>query len=74
MRIFVLLASAFSLLATTPAMALEAGGVLAELSRYEGPDREQLLVEGARREGHLVVYTSLTVDDMAVLENVSLEK
>ena len=66
-----LLTSAFCLLAFAPAPAAESA--LPALAQYEGPDREQLLAEGARREGHLVVYTSLTVDDMAVL-NAAFEK
>ena len=46
---------------------------LAELAAYAGADREQRLAEGARREGFLNLYTSLTVDDMAVL-NAAFEK
>jgi iron(III) transport system substrate-binding protein len=62
---FCLLTSAICLLAVAPAPAAESA--LAGLAQYEGPDREQRLVEGARREGRLVLYTSLTVDDMTVL-------
>jgi len=65
------LRSAFCLaaLAAAPAFAQS----IAELAQYEGPDREQRLAEGARREGRLVLYTSLTVDDMTVL-NAAFEK
>ena len=73
MRIVILLASAFWLLAAPPALAQDARGVLAELAQYEGADREQRLAEGARREGFLNLYTSLTVDDMTVL-NAAFEK
>jgi iron(III) transport system substrate-binding protein len=31
---------------------------LAELSVYDGPDRQQILEEGARKEGSLLLYTS----------------
>ena len=31
---------------------------------YEGPDREQRLLQGARQENALTVYTSLTVEDI----------
>lgn len=33
---------------------------LAELARYSGADREQILTEGAKKEGKVVWYTSLT--------------
>ena len=32
---------------------------LAELAVYNGPDREQLLVAGAKKEGKVVWYTAL---------------
>jgi len=38
--------------------AQEARGVLAGLAAYEGADRHQRLLEGARREGFLSLYTS----------------
>lgn len=56
-----------------PAIAQAPGSALAELASYAGPDREQRLLEGARREGTLNLYTSLTVDDMTVL-NAAFEK
>lgn len=65
------LVCAFCLLAVAPAPAAESA--LPGLAQYEGPDREQRIVEGARREGRLVLYTSLTVDDMTVL-NTAFEK
>jgi len=71
--VFYFLTSAFCLLAATPAPAQEAKSVLAELAAYAGPDREQRLAEGARSEGFLNLYTSLTVDDMTVL-NAAFEK
>ena len=36
----------------------------ADLALYEGPDREQRLLEGARREGELNVYTSAQTTDL----------
>ena len=70
-----LLTSAFCLAVfeAAPAMAQDSRGVLAEFAQYEGADREQRLAEGARREGHLLLYTSLTVEDMTVL-NSAFEK
>jgi iron(III) transport system substrate-binding protein len=73
-RDFSLLIAAHCLLAAAaPAMAQGPGSALAALADYDGPDREQRLAEGARREGFLTLYTSLTVDDMAVL-NAAFEK
>jgi iron(III) transport system substrate-binding protein len=37
------------------------------LASYLGADREQRLLEGARKEGEIALYTSLTVEDMAAL-------
>jgi iron(III) transport system substrate-binding protein len=42
------------------------GASLAELAMYSGPDRTQRLIAGAKREGTVSIYTSLTVDDMKV--------
>ena len=44
---------------------LAAGGVLAQSvpAQFEGPDREQRLMDGARREGSLTVYTSMVEKD-----------
>jgi iron(III) transport system substrate-binding protein len=55
----VLLASAGSALAQNP-------GSLAAAT-YNGADRQQRLVDAARKEGELMIYTSAPVDDMAVL-------
>lgn len=42
---------------------------LADLAAYSGPDRTQRLVDGARKEGTLTVYSSMTVADMTGLAN-----
>jgi iron(III) transport system substrate-binding protein len=47
---------------------------VAALAGYQGADRTARLVEGARREGELTLYTSLTVDDMAALNPVFEKK
>jgi iron(III) transport system substrate-binding protein len=39
---------------------------LADLAFYAGPDRTERLIAGARREGSLTLYTSLTIEDMKV--------
>jgi iron(III) transport system substrate-binding protein len=38
-----------------------------EPASYQGGDRQQRLVEGAKKEGALTIYTSTPVDDMAAL-------
>ncbi len=47
-----------------PAAAVEA------IALYEGPDRAQRLLEGARREGSLTVYSSLPIEDMRAQTSV----
>ena len=42
-------------------------GTLAELATYSGPDRTERLIAGARKEGVLTIYSSVTTDDMRVL-------
>src|SRR5207237_720152 len=44
-----------------------AAQTLAELATYGGPDRTQRLIEGARKENALTVYSSMTVADMGAL-------
>lgn len=43
------------------------------LANYQGADRRQRLIDGAKKEGVLNLYTSLTVEDMNVL-NAAFEK
>jgi len=38
-----------------------------KIAQLQGPDRQQRLAEGARKEGELTLYTSAPVDDVAVL-------
>jgi ABC-type Fe3+ transport system substrate-binding protein len=67
-----LLPSAFCLAATALALAVPAPAAaqspaVAGIALYQGADRAQRLLEGAKKEGSLTVYTSATVGDMAVL-------
>ena len=43
-------------------MAQESKGI-AELAGYRGPDRERILIEGAKNEGALTLYTSQQLND-----------
>jgi iron(III) transport system substrate-binding protein len=49
-----------------PGGALAQGTTLADLAMYSGPDRTERLIAGAKKEGMVTVYSSLTVDDMKV--------
>jgi iron(III) transport system substrate-binding protein len=40
---------------------------MAELANYEGADRLQRLIDGAKKEGNLSIYTSAQSDDMGAL-------
>lgn len=40
---------------------------MAELAQYEGADRLQRLIDGAKKEGNLSIYTSAQTDDMGAL-------
>ena len=44
-----------------------AADTVSDIALYSGPDRAARLAEGARKEASLNLYTSLTVEDMAVL-------
>ncbi|MGH7873718.1 MAG: ABC transporter substrate-binding protein [Candidatus Binatia bacterium] len=51
------------LLVSSPAWAQNAKALSpADLAAYSGPDRERVLIEGAKREGKLVWYTTLAAD------------
>ncbi len=56
------------LLATALTCALAPGAARAltaeEILNYKGPDREKLLIEGARAEGQATIYSSLTINQM----------
>jgi iron(III) transport system substrate-binding protein len=62
-----------TLLAALALPPLAAAQSAAEVAMYSGADRAQRLLDGARREGSLNLYTSLTVDDMTAL-NTAFEK
>src|SRR3954471_8623053 len=55
------------LLAALPAPAQSSPPTLAELAAYSGPDRTQRLVAGAKKEGVVNIYSSITIDDMKII-------
>lgn len=54
-------------IAVSPALAQNISPTLAELATYTGPDRTERLIAGARKEGVVTVYSSITVDDQKAL-------
>jgi iron(III) transport system substrate-binding protein len=60
--------AALALVIPAPALAqAPAKASVADIALYQGADRAQRLLEGARKEGSLSVYTSATVEDMTVI-------
>ena len=45
------------------AVLAQAPGSMAELAQYAGPDRMQRLIDGAKKEGQVNIYTSLNTKD-----------
>jgi iron(III) transport system substrate-binding protein len=58
-------------LSALPACA-QAGGV--PLATYLGPDREQQLIAGAKKEGELMVYSSMQQESIALLQKAFEDK
>ncbi len=58
---------AVALLAWPARAQVKPGATVADVASYAGPDRAQKLIEGARKEGELSIYTSAQSDDMGVL-------
>lgn len=54
---------ACSLLVAGVAGAVEPGAELAAIAAYQGADRTQRLIAGAKQEGELMLYSSLTPED-----------
>jgi iron(III) transport system substrate-binding protein len=64
---------ALGIVFSQPAWPQAESAALTSLAAYPGADREQRLLEGARKEGEVVLYTSLTIEDMAAI-NGAFEK
>jgi len=54
---------AFSVLLTAPAFAVDPSPGVAAVAAYSGADRTERLVAGAKKEGELMLYSSLTQED-----------
>jgi len=46
----------------------------ADIATYQGADRSQKLLDGAKKEGTLTIYSSATVEDMTVLTTAFTKK
>ena len=57
----------FQMLLAAATSALSEPSRVAEIATYRGADRELRLIEGAKREGELMFYTSILVDDLAAV-------
>jgi iron(III) transport system substrate-binding protein len=64
MNRFLILALACLTAACGSSAPAETASPVAELAAYEGPDRLQRLIEGAKREGELTIYTSAQATDL----------
>jgi iron(III) transport system substrate-binding protein len=58
---------AFSLLLALPAFGVEPTPGVVGVAAYSGPDRTARLIAGAKKEGELMLYSSLTQDDQLKL-------
>ncbi len=61
------LAGAFSSVGLAPALAQPAAARNEAIFKYRGADREQKLVDGAKKEGSVVLYTSLATTESVPL-------
>jgi iron(III) transport system substrate-binding protein len=67
LRAAALASLATALLALSLGAGVARAQSVAELAAYAGPDRTQRLIAGAKKEGALMIYTSMTVADMGAL-------
>jgi iron(III) transport system substrate-binding protein len=67
-RLLILAAALAAAGITQGALAqVKPNATVADVATYAGADREQKLVEGAKKEGNLNIYTSAQTDDMGAL-------
>lgn len=57
----------------TAGAAQDSAAILSGLASYDGPDRQDRLLQGARREGSVTLYTSFPPEDVAAL-NAAFER
>ena len=57
-----------------PAIAAAQASDPAAIAQYDKPDREQFLLQGAKKEGEVTVYTSLIQEDLLALSSAFEKK
>ena len=57
-----------------PSALAQPAPTLAELATYSGADRTERLIAGAKKEGVINIYSSITVDDMKVISGAFEKK
>jgi iron(III) transport system substrate-binding protein len=62
-----LVSGAFACAASLALPAAAQGNAMAQLAGYSGADRTQKLIDGAKKEGSLDIYTSAQSDDMGAV-------
>jgi iron(III) transport system substrate-binding protein len=63
-------ASALGLCAAFSAVAQTAESASASVAMYDGPDRMERLIAGAKKEGALTLYTSLAAGDLSLMTSM----
>ncbi len=56
-----------SILSPALAESNRTASAITDIALYEGADRQQRLIEGAKKEGELDLYSSLTVEDLTMI-------
>lgn len=67
-------AAAVLAFAASAAAQIKSNATTADIAAYSKADREQKLVEGAKKEGELTLYTSAQTDDIGVLASAFEKK
>ena len=55
---------------SSPYSSTVAAQSLQEVANFSGPERQERLIAGAKKEGSLMIYTSLQMDDLKALSKV----
>src|SRR6266851_1896011 len=69
-----LAAAGAALMAALLTLASAQADKVAEIAAYQGPDREQRLIEGGKREAALTLYSNAPTDDNAALVGAFTKK
>jgi iron(III) transport system substrate-binding protein len=69
-----LLALHFHIAIPAVAQPGKAGPTVAEIALYQGENRQQRLIEGAKKEGEVTIYNSMPVEDMKPIAEAFTKK